>query len=127
MTWLFAFLMRRGASVKVARWLTYAITILGAVLLLWGLGAAWLHFHDKRVRADDRASTAIEVLKGDVKANEKAAETRRDDDARLSTETRELEKATANANDPAIARQRYYDCVRVQQDARARGIPSPTC
>jgi hypothetical protein len=74
--------------------------------------------------ANQRADTAI----ADRKADTKAAEERRADDARAVTESQEIKEAIHEAGpDPIARRNAYYQCVRAQQAARRAGKPPADC
>lgn len=99
----------------------------GALLLLIAIFAA-VKIHDHNVvKAHQAAQDAVNA-KADRKADAKAADTRRADDARLTNETQEVNHAVEKAgNDPAARRRAYYECVRAQQSARAKRQQPPTC
>jgi hypothetical protein len=84
--------------------------------------------HDHRVIAAHEAKQDAANAKADRKADAKAAEQRRVDDTRVTTETQEINNAVSEAKrtgaDPRAA---YYKCVRLQQRARAAKLVVPTC
>lgn len=70
----------------------------------------------------------VEALENKGKADTKAGETRTTDAVRAQVERQELEEtvneARSEGRDPRAA---YYECVRLQQQARAGRRPAPTC
>jgi hypothetical protein len=106
---------------KPAIFAVLALLIVGA---LWGGKCAY----DKSIIDRHEAKQEAATAKADRKADTKAAEQRRADDTRLSTETTEIKEAVNEARrtgaDPRAA---YYDCVRKQQAARHSGQPPANC
>ena len=70
----------------------------------------------------------VEALENKGKADTKAGETRTTDAVRAQVERQEREEtvneARSEGRDPRAA---YYECVRLQQQARAGRRPAPTC
>ena len=119
-----------GLALKVgipARFAKIAVIASLVVLLVVGLGVAKCAYDRSVIKAHEAERDAA-TAKADRKADTKAAEERRSDDARLTTETQEIKDAVEEAKrtgaDPRAA---YYACVRLQQSARARGESSPDC
>ena len=82
-----------------------------------------------RAGADQaREQGNVEALENKGKADTKAGETRTTDAVRAQVERQELEEtvneARSEGRDPRAA---YYECVRLQQQARAGRRPAPTC
>jgi hypothetical protein len=103
-----------------------AFGLLGLVLLLamWGGTCAYNH----HVIAQHEAKVEAKTAKADRKADNNAADQRRTDDARSTTEATEIKEAVNEAgNDPAARRAAYYRCVQLQQSARSNRKPSPDC
>jgi hypothetical protein len=100
--------------------------IIAAVLLLiLGVGKC---AYDKSVIDKHEAKVEAKTAKADRKADNHAADQRRTDDARATTEAAEIKEAINEAgNDPAARRAAYYECVRKQQSARSNRKPSPDC
>lgn len=119
-----AWLIGKGVSAKLAKPLIFFGLFIAVAALLAGAKCAYDRSIIKAHDAERDAATA----KADRKADTKAAEERRSDDARLTTETQEIKDAVDEAKrtgaDPRAA---YYACVRLQQSARARGEPPPNC
>lgn len=99
----------------------------GALLLCLAIFAA-VKLHDRRVIDTHEAKQDAANAKADRKADATAAEQRRVDDARLTTETQEVNNAVSEAKrtgaDPRAA---YYACVKLQQAARAANRVVPSC
>lgn len=113
-----------GVPAKFARPLLIAA---GVVLLIMALGAGKCAY-DKRVVENANAGQEAATAKADRKADTKAAEERRADDARAVTESQEIKEAITDAGPDPIARRRaYYDCVVRQQAARRDGKPPADC
>lgn len=125
MTWLAALAMKAGIPERFAR---AAIIALGVLLLILAAGIAKCRY-DRALIATHDAARDLELSEGARAADANAAETRRADDARLSTESIQLNEVVTHAEPAPLsdARRRYYDCLRVQQAARAAGRPAPAC
>jgi hypothetical protein len=121
---LVAMLIGWGVPARLAKPLLYGV---GALLLILAIFAA-VKIHDHRVIAQHQASQDAANAKADRKADASAAEQRRSDDARLTNETQEINNAVSEAKrtgaDPRLA---YYQCVRLQQAARAAKRVVPSC
>jgi len=126
MTWLAALALRLGIPERLAR---IGLIVLALLLLVVGLGVAKCSYDRDLVAAHD-AQRDARLAEDARAADANAAEARRVDDARLSSESIQLDKVTANASlDQPIspARRAYYDCIGLQQAARAAGRPAPAC
>ena len=105
------------------------IAVIGSliVLLVVGLGVAKCAYDRSIIKAHDAERDAA-TAKADRKADAQSAEERRADDTRLAHETNEVKEAVNEARvegrDPRAA---YYECVKLQQSARALGKPPPDC
>lgn len=119
------FLVSAGLSERRARQLAVGLVILLVLLALW---IAKL-IYDRTLIAQHDANQAIETVTADRAADAQAATERRTDDARLEAEADALEKVTENVsiNDPRAARRAFYECVRLQQEARKLGRLTPAC
>lgn len=121
---IIGFLVTKGLSPKVAR-----IVAIGGlvVLLLVAMAGAKCAYDRSVIKAHDAKREAA-VAKADRKADAKAAEQRRVDDARTTTESQEIKEtineARSEGRDPRAA---YYACVRLQQAARREHKPPPEC
>lgn len=116
--------LKAGIPAKFAKPAIIATLI---VLLVVGLGVAKCAY-DRSVIKSHEAERDLAIERADRKADAKAAEERRSDDARLTTEAQEIKEAINEAgNDPAARRAAYYRCVELQQSARARGEPPADC
>jgi hypothetical protein len=107
---------------RIAAILTVILVVVAALLLAKAAyDSRLIAGHDTAVAAQDATDARI--------ADGNAATRRRSDDARLDAEADALQKVTDNAPaaDPLAARRAYYDCIRVQQDARAAGKLTPAC
>lgn len=124
MTWLIGLALKAGIPPKFAKFAVIAALV---ALLVTGLGVAKCAYDRSIIKAHDAARDAA-TAKADRKADTKAAEERRSDDARSTDEAAQIKEAVDEARskgrDPRAA---YYECVKLQQSARARGKPSPDC
>lgn len=122
-----AWLASAGLPPRMSRWV--AIGVLVAVLMV-GLWAA-LSWRDSRLVARHEADAVAAQARADRAADADAATRRRSDDARLEAEADALERITENVSidprDPRAQRRAYYECIRVQQQARAAGRLAPAC
>jgi Tfp pilus assembly protein PilE len=105
------------------------VAVIGtAVVLLIALLAIGKCSYDRSIIKAHEAKQEAATAKADRKADTHAAEQRRADDARSTTEAQQIKEAVnearRNGADPRAA---YYDCVRKQQSARKSGKPSPGC
>lgn len=119
-----------GLALKLgipARFAKFAVIAALVTLLVVGLGVAKCAYDRSIIKAHDAKRDAA-IAKDDRKADAKAAEERRADDARSTDEAAQIKEAInearAEGRDPRAA---YYECVKLQQSARARGQPSPDC
>lgn len=69
----------------------------------------------------------VEALEGKNKADANAATQRRADDLRLNDEGAQLKEAQRNAQSPTDRRLARHRCIRLQQQARKAGQPTPAC
>lgn len=121
-----AWFMSAGLAERRARQLAVGLLIILAIVLLW-LGKT---LYDRAVIRRHETGQATATAQADRAADAQAATQRRTDDSRLEAEADALERITANevdATDPMAARRAYYACVRLQQQARARGDITPAC
>ena len=129
------------------------ITTIAGLLLSWGVPARFARAivwgaiiasligclalakcgYDRRTIAAHDTARDLELSDGARAADGNAATARVEDTARLSTESVSLNEVIANAPPPpepaslSDARRAYYECIRVQQAARASGRPAPAC
>ena len=96
------------------------------LVILAVLGTAKCAYDRNLIRNHDAKQTAATAV-ADRKADTKAADQRRVDDARITQETAQLEKVQANAPTDTARRLARHRCLRAQQSARASGKPSPIC
>ena len=113
-----------GVPAKMAKPFIFVLGISLAVALFFGAKALYDHGiiakHDLKVEAQQ--------AKDDKKADNGAAVQRRTDDTRSAQEQQELSNVLATSGPSADDRRRnFYRCLRLQQDARAHGLQSPTC
>lgn len=126
MAWIVAWFASAGLSERRARQMAIGLI---AVLIVAALLLGKLAYDRALIARHDSAATA-DQLRADRAADAKAATRRRADDARLEAEAGALERITDNemvAADPLAARRLYYDCIRLQQQARAAGQLTPAC
>ena len=124
MTWMIARLIGLGVPARLAKPL---LAVVGLVLVI---GALWaLRACDKRnIIADYTAGSEAKNAKADRKADAKAADERRADDARAVTESQEIKEAINEARQTgADPRAAYYACLVRLQAARRDGLPPPSC
>lgn len=116
-----------GIPQRLARIAAIALLVVALLLALW----VAKQIYDRNLVARHVATDAVVQSQADRAADAQVATQRRADDARLRVEAQELERVTADEMDATLeisdARRRYYDCVRVQQQARARGDLTPAC
>lgn len=110
-------------SDRMARIIAMAGLFLVILAVLYG---AKCSYDRKLIGAHDAKQTAATAV-ADRKADTKAADQRRVDDARVTQETAQLEKVQANAPTDTARRLARHRCLRAQQSARASGKPSPIC
>lgn len=126
MAWIVAWFASAGLSERRARQMAIGLI---AVLVVAALLLGKLAYDRALIARHDSAATA-DQLRADRAADAEAATRRRADDARLEAEADALERITDNemvAADPLAARRLYYDCIRLQQQARAAGQLTPAC
>lgn len=105
-----------------------AVFVMLGLLLLALIGGAKCAYDRSIIKAHD-AKREAQIAKADRKADAKAAEQRRADDARINTESNELKEAVneAASSGPEARRAAYYACLAKLQDARTRNLPPPDC
>jgi hypothetical protein len=121
------FLSRLGGLVGLSGRLA---AMAGAVLILLTAGAGLYGLkscYDSRLVETHDAKRDAATDRADRKADARAADRRRTDDARLVTEAHELEGATANATSDLDRRRARHACLRLQQSARAENRQPPSC
>ena len=124
MTWIIARIIGLGVPPALAKPLMGIIAALALIGAFVGLKSCY----DRKVVATHNAKQDAATAKADRKADAKAAEQRRADDARLTTETNEIKEAVNEAGtDPRARRAAFYECVRLQQAARRDGKPPAEC
>lgn len=124
MTWLIALALKAGIPQKYAKFAVVAVLV---VLLIVGLGVAKCAYDRSIIKAHDAERDAA-IAKADRRADAKSAEERRADDARSAAESQEIKEAINEArSEGRDARAAYYECVKLQQSARASGKPPPDC
>lgn len=100
------------------------ITLIGVLLLLWG---AWAVIKNNIVDEHD-AKQEAEIAKQKGEADSTAGDERSTDVTRVREEADELketvDEAKSEGRDPRAA---YYECVQLQQSARAANKPVPAC
>ena len=122
MTGILIWIMTRtGLSARAVKLWAVGILIV-ALFVGWNLFLA-------DVRRDALRDAAAKVERLDRKADAKAAETRRADDARTIAEIQALERIKPDAPFVPVpaAEQRRFDCIRLQQRARRNGQQPPAC
>jgi uncharacterized protein YfaS (alpha-2-macroglobulin family) len=117
------FLIARGVPAKFARPLAIAALVMALLAAMGGLKCAY----DRNLIRDHQAAQAAANARADRKADARAAETRRADDARLTQESTQLEKVQANAPNDTARRLARHRCLRLQQAARRDGKQPPAC
>lgn len=116
--------LKLGIPPRFAKYAAYAA---GALLLLLAIFAA-VKIHDHRVIASHEAKQDAANSKADRKADSHAADQRRVDDARVTTETQEINNAVSEAKRTGRdSRAAYYKCIGLQQRARAAKLVVPAC
>jgi len=109
------------------KWAKPVAIAAGVVLLLLAIFAA-VKIHDHRVIKQHQAAQDAANAKADRAADQKSAVQRHADDNRVTAENQQIKEAINEARsegrDPRAA---YYDCVRLQQRARAAKLVVPTC
>jgi hypothetical protein len=116
--------LRFGTTERTVKIALIAAGIVAAILSL-GITKC---VYDHNIIASHEAKQGEATAKADRKADTGAAVTRRTDDARLTTESHQLERSRADVAqtdlDRRLARQRLLRC---QQDARAHGRQPSAC
>jgi hypothetical protein len=109
---------------KWAAWFVAAILLTSIVALV--------AYCSGRIGADQRNRLAIEqantrIVEAVGDANTAAAEQRGGDQARAKVEDTALQEVIKNAPDVQVSdtRRRYYECVRMQSEARKAGRSAP--
>jgi hypothetical protein len=124
MTFLLSLIMGAGVPQRFAK----PVLIAGLfALALASLGLGKCAYDRSVIRQHDAKQDAANA-KADRKADIHAADQRRTDDARSTTESTEIKEAVDEARrigrDPRAA---YYECVRKQQAARRERKPPADC
>lgn len=121
---LIAWVISMGVPQKIAKPLIFVIGLIMAAGLLFGLKSCY----DNSVVEKARVEGNAKVQTNTNAANEKSSDQRATDTARQQIEQQEvkeaIEDAKANGRDPRAA---YYECIRLQQQARKAGRPAPAC
>lgn len=124
LSFLIPLALKAGIPQRFAKPAIIGVLIVLAVALL-GLGKC---AYDRNVIKTHEAKQEAATAKADRKADAKAAEQRRADDARSTLETQQIKEAVNEAgSDPAARRAAYYRCVQKQQLARRNKLPVPSC
>lgn len=124
MGWIASLLAAQGLPDRWARRIAIGFVIALVIIALWIGKIAW----ERSVIARHDGAVALDQARDDRAADAGAATARRSDDARIAHEKSALEKVTAHAPDDAgAARRAYYECVRLQQQARRDGRVPPAC
>jgi uncharacterized protein HemX len=121
------FLASLALGLGVPQRFAKAAGILGAVMLLIALLGLGKCAYDRSIIKAHTARQEASNARADRKADTRAAETRRSDDARLAQEQQQLERAQANAQNDTDRRLARHRCLRLQQAARAAGREPPAC
>ncbi len=121
------FLLGLVPSFIPAQFRKAAVFIALALALLAILGVGKCAYDRSIIKAHDAKREAV-IAKADRKADAKAAEQRRVDDARITTDTQEIKEIISEARSQGVdPRAAYYRCIGLQQAARASNQPSPNC
>lgn len=119
-----AFLVAKlGVDDRIAK----AILIFAAVIAVIGIFSVGKCAYDDSIIEKDRLEQRADAAEADRKADEKAAEQRQEDTARLEQERRELERVMDNEVTDFDRRLAKHRCLRLQQSARAAGREPPSC
>lgn len=103
------------------------LIVILAVGLLFALIIGGIKLHDRGVIEQHDAKREASQAKDDRIADNKAAEQRRVDDARIVKENEELKNVQTTIADPVERKRRFYECIRLQQAARRNGQQPPAC
>lgn len=98
--------------------------LIAALILALGLAKC---AYDRSIISNHDAKVEAAAARADQRADTRAADQRRADDARLTTEAQELGRATENAPSDEARRLARHRCLRLQQAARRDGKLSPAC
>jgi hypothetical protein len=121
------FLLKFATGIVGPKFAKAAVIGTGIILLLLAAFAA-VKIHDHGVIANHEAKQDAATAKADRAADNHSAEQRRTDDARVATETQEINNAVSQAKrSGGDARAAYYKCVGLQQRARAAKLVVPAC
>lgn len=115
--------LRFGVTERAVKIALIALAVIAAIT---ALGVAKCTY-DKGVVERASSKQAASNATADRKADAGAAEQRRTDDARLTQESQQLERAHANAQTDLDRRLARARCLRAQQAARANGSEPPAC
>jgi hypothetical protein len=120
---LIALALKLGVPPKFAK----AATIAALFVLAMSLLALGKCAYDRSIINTHEAKQEAATAKADRKADTAAAEQRRVDDSRLTTEAQELNRSTDHAQTDLDRRLAFQRCLRLQQAARAKHGVVPAC
>jgi len=125
-------LSRLAAGLGVPEAYARLVVIIAAITLTIAALTVTKCSYDRSIIAAHDPQRDAHLAEGARPAYPNPAVARQADDARLSTETVSLNEVIAHAAPPepvplSDARRRYYDCIGLQQAARAAGRPAPAC
>lgn len=110
-----------GELVKPAIYVAFAFLVFG------GLGVAKCAHEDSVIENHENAQRAANAEQN-AQATEENTENARADDQRIGQEREELEGLPNDEDRPLTDSERaFLNCIRLQQKARAAGVPSPAC
>lgn len=121
--WLAAKAGGLGVAPRFVRPVAWGVTIIGAVLLLWG---GWALVKSSIISTHE-TKRELKQERADRKADTKVGEMRRQDDARQRQERQELEGAVNHATSDTDRRIAFHECLELQQRARRERRQPPTC
>lgn len=124
---MIAFLASYAAKLVGPRFAKPFLIAVAFLAVLAILGTAKCAY-DRSVIEQHQAKQDAANAKADRKADAKAADQRRADDSRATTEAEEIKEAVNEARQTgADPRAAYYACVRLQQAARREHKPPASC
>lgn len=110
-------------NAKPAKWLAWAIVIVGAALLAWSAVTAWTALHDAKVIETHEAKTSAKLERtgrqADTSAAQRAAARRRAE----ATARKEFDNATAGLPDNGLTDRQRIDLCNELLEAGAPLIP----
>jgi hypothetical protein len=112
-----------GVPRPIAKLLLFMTAATLALIILAGAKK----LYDRSVVDKHDAKVEAEQHREDRKADEKASEQRRIDDARNEKERQELNDVIKANPDPAERKRAYYRCIELQRAARQNGQQPPSC